>query len=86
MKRPVAVAFAGRLGAGKSSLSTVLAANMKWKRVSFGDFVRSVAAARGIEPSRQVLQDIGAELESLDTLTFCRNVLEGGGWGPENQS
>jgi cytidylate kinase len=82
MNRSVAVAFGGRLGAGKSTISTALADDLGWRRVSFGDFVRSVAATRGMQPSRQVLQDIGAELESQDTVAFCRNVLQAGGWNP----
>lgn len=82
MNRPVAVAFSGRLGTGKSSISTALAEDMGLKRVSFGDFVRSIARIRGMEPSRQVLQDIGAELESQDAVAFCRNVLKAGGWNP----
>lgn len=82
MNRPVAVGFGGRLGAGKSSISTALAEDMRWRRVSFGDFVRSVAGTRGMQPSRQVLQDIGAELESQDAVAFCRNVLKAGGWNP----
>ena len=82
MNRPIAVAFGGRLGTGKSSISTALAEDMGWKRVSFGDFVRSIARIRGMEPSRQVLQDIGGELESEDPIAFCRNVLKAGGWNP----
>lgn len=82
MNRPVAVAFGGRLGAGKSSISAALAEDMGWRRVSFGDFVRSVAGTRGMQPSRQILQDIGAELESQDAVAFCRNVLKAGGWNP----
>jgi cytidylate kinase len=82
MNRPVAVAFGGRLGAGKSSISTALAEDMGWKRGSFGDFVRSVVGTRGMQPTRQVLQDIGAELESQDAIVFCRDVLKAAGWNP----
>lgn len=82
MNRPTAVAFGGRLGSGKSSISIALAENIGWNRVSFGDFVRSVASVRGIEPTRQVLQNIGGELESEDPIAFCWNVLKAGGWSP----
>lgn len=80
MNHSVAVAFAGRMGAGKSSVSSALASDMKWRRASFGDFVRSVAEKRGLEPSRQILQEIGAELESNDAALFCREVLSFAGW------
>ena len=80
MKQPSAVAFAGRMGTGKCSVSIALATNMGWKRASFGDFVRLIAAKRGLEPSRQVLQMIGAELESQDAVAFCKDVLESAGW------
>ncbi len=80
MNRPIAAAFAGRIGTGKSSLSIALAADMHWKRASFGDFVRSIAEERGVVNSRHNLQEIGAELESSDAFAFCRDVLNFAGW------
>lgn len=75
-----AVAIAGRIAAGKSSVSTDLASRLGWKRASFGDFVRSVAAQRGLDASREVLQKIGEELEATDRAMFCKDVLEFARW------
>jgi cytidylate kinase len=80
MTRTVVIAIAGRIGSGKSSISIILASELGWKRASFGDFVRSVAAKRGQEPCREVLQEIGAELEANDPSAFCKEVLASAGW------
>lgn len=74
------VAIAGRIAAGKSSVSSELASRLGWKRASFGDFVRSVAARRGLEPSREVLQKVGEELEAVDSAAFCKDVLTFASW------
>jgi cytidylate kinase len=74
------VAIAGRIAAGKSSVSSELASRLGWKRASFGDFVRSVAAQRGLEPSREVLQKVGEELEAVDSAAFCKDVLTFASW------
>jgi len=81
VNHPVAVAFAGRMGAGKSSISSALASDMKWKRASFGEFVRYIAKKRGLEQSREVLQAVGAELEAGDVVAFCQDVLRFAEWG-----
>ena len=74
------VGIAGRIASGKSSISAVLASRLGWKRASFGDFVRSLAAQRGLEPTREVLQGIGEELEALDSVAFCSDLLASAGW------
>ncbi len=60
------LAFAGRMGAGKSSVSGAFAADLGWKFASFGAFVRKTATNRGIEHTRESLQAVGAELEAND--------------------
>jgi cytidylate kinase len=74
------IAFAGRMGAGKSSVSAAAAADLKWKFASFGGFVRKTATGRGIKHTRESLQAIGEELEASDPAQFCRSVLDDADW------
>jgi cytidylate kinase len=76
------IAFAGRMGAGKSSVSAALAADLGWRFASFGGFVRQTASSRGVEHTRESLQAIGEELEASDPAKFCRSVLDNAGWQP----
>jgi dephospho-CoA kinase len=76
------LAFAGRMGSGKTTLTTALARALGCKRASFGDYVRHVVAARGLEQTRENLQRIGTELLEQDRLGFCRAVLQYAGWVP----
>jgi dephospho-CoA kinase len=78
----VTVCFAGRMGSGKSAVSTVLATRLNANRVSFGDYVRAVARERNLDVgARTVLADLGAQLiESMGWPEFCRTVLESQGW------
>jgi cytidylate kinase len=80
MNTNLIVAFAGRIGAGKSSVSAAFAAELGWKFASFGSFVRKTASERGMDSSRESLQAIGAELEANDAAMFCRAVLDDAGW------
>lgn len=75
-----AVAFAGKIGVGKSALSSLLAAELGWKRASFGGYIRSLASERGQEPGREILQRIGEELEASDPVGLCRSVLSSVEW------
>jgi dephospho-CoA kinase len=71
------VAVAGRIGSGKTTLASVLADRMECPRASFGDYVRFVAAERGLDCSdRTVLQDLGEELIGKGWNSFCRSVLD----------
>ena len=47
--KPFAIAFSGGIKSGKSSLSSELAAQLHWPRVSFGDQVRMVGAGTSVE-------------------------------------
>lgn len=72
----IAVALAGRIGSGKTSVAVALADRLGWQRVGFGDYVRSEATRRGLNPgSREVLQELGEELLRRDLDGFCRAVL-----------
>ncbi len=76
------IAFAGRMGAGKSSVSAAIARELAWEFASFGWFVRKTATSRGIEHTRESLQAIGENLEASDPVKFCRAVLDDAGWHP----
>jgi dephospho-CoA kinase len=76
------LAFAGRMGSGKTTLTTALAKALGCKRASFGDYVRHVVKERGLEQTRENLQKIGTELLDQDRLGFCSEVLHYAGWTP----
>ena len=76
------LAFAGRIGSGKTTLTTALAEALGCKRASFGDYVRYVVNARGMPATRENLQRIGTDLLEHDKLVFCDAVLRYSGWTP----
>jgi transcriptional regulator with XRE-family HTH domain/dephospho-CoA kinase/Zn-dependent peptidase ImmA (M78 family) len=76
---PQVLAFSGKIGSGKSTLSQEVAHALQWKRASFGDYVRTVAKSEGLEPSRDVLQELGASLAKKPE-EFCRAMLAHYGW------
>ena len=76
---PIVLAFAGKIASGKSTLSSEVAKALDWKRVSFGDYVRIVAKSQGMEPSREVLQELGETLARTPD-EFCRSMLAHFGW------
>ena len=76
------IAFAGRMGAGKSSVSAAVATDLGWKLASFGGYVRKTATSRGLEHTRESLQAIGEELVANDPVWFCGAVLKDAGWDP----
>lgn len=80
MNTDLIVAFAGRIGAGKSSVSAAVAEALRFKLASFGGFVRKTATERGMDHSRESLQAVGEELEAKDAAQFCRAVLDDAGW------
>ena len=74
------IAFAGKIGSGKTTISTAISKVLGCKRASFGDYVRQVASRRGLECTREILQYVGTEALETDKLEFCKNVLEYSGW------
>ena len=78
----LAVGLSGRIGSGKTSLATALAERVRCPRASFGDYVRSVGAGRGLDAEdRSVLQDLGDELIATQGWTpFCQSVLDQAGY------
>src|SRR5579859_1042107 len=79
------VAFAGKIGSGKTTLTTALAEFLKWPRASFGDYVRTAVRERGLPQTRYNLQRVGTELLHNDIGKFCKSVLLSSGWNG-NQS
>jgi dephospho-CoA kinase len=77
------LAFAGRIGSGKSSISRAIAAKLHWPCVSFGDYVREFSRLHGLGNDRITLQDIGASLiQDLGWDQFCLVVLAQADWDP----
>lgn len=77
---PQVIAFAGKIGSGKTTITTSLADALAWSRASFGDYVRKVVRERELEETRAVLQSVGTELLRADPREFCNSVLTSSGW------
>lgn len=58
----VAIALAGHISSGKSSLARALSSVFRWDIVSFGSYVRAEAEHRGLSDGRRTLQDLGDNL------------------------
>lgn len=82
VKKPLVVAFAGKIGSGKTTITHALARVLGWRRVGFGDYVREVTRRRGLQPRRENLQAVGTQLLSEDMTRFCKSVLSSTGWMP----
>lgn len=79
--KKVAVGVSGRIGSGKTTLALGLAAQLRCRYASFGDYVRYVALERGLDGSqRSVLQAVGDELIATGWSPFCRAVLDFAGY------
>src|SRR5437867_2887144 len=76
------VYFAAPIKAGKTKVSTTLALRLHAPRVSFGDYLRSLAREKELEVTREVLQDLGDHLVNQDVLAFCEDVLRQHPWQP----
>lgn len=73
---PVVLGLAGRRGSGKSTLANVLQSQHGFLRVSFGDYVRSEASARGSPDDVATLEELGQHLiAELGWDRFCAAVL-----------
>ncbi len=77
------IAFSGLIATGKSELSRSVAAALRWERVSFGDYIRSMARQRNMDPIRRNLQTLGEAIileQGWDS--YCHSVLKQIGWTP----
>lgn len=73
--RGVAVALAGAVGSGKSTLGRMLAERMNGEVASFGDFVRHIATQRGITHDRHSLQALGQSRIDENPAAFVAEFL-----------
>jgi cytidylate kinase len=69
------LAFSGKLGSGKTTVSKLLAERIGARWNSFGDTVKRIARERGIPAEREALQALGAELVSNSPEAFCQRVV-----------
>jgi dephospho-CoA kinase len=74
------IGFSGKIGSGKSTLSTTVAEDLRFLYSSFGSYVRKVATTRNIPFTRINLQDLGQELLSRNIHDFCIGVLNDANW------
>ncbi len=74
------ISFAAPIEAGKTTVSTKLAERLGAPRVSFGGYLRRIAAERSLEMTRENLQDLGDELIQKDVGAFCEEVLAEWPW------
>jgi dephospho-CoA kinase len=72
---PSIIGLSSRMGAGKSTLARALSDAFGIPRISFGDYVRSVALQRGLPESRTALQELGESLVEEDAFSFTSSVL-----------
>ncbi len=81
-----AVAFAGRIKSGKTTLARRVATELSLPFASFGDFVRGEAESRGLDCSdRVILQSVGQVFIDAGLTLFCTKVLDAAGWVPGSQ-
>src|SRR5262245_37743225 len=76
------LSFAAPIEAGKTTVSTRVAELLIAPRVSFGEYLRGLARERGLEMTREVLQDLGEQLVRKDVRGFCEDVLKQQPWEP----
>ncbi len=76
----IAVALAGKIGSGKTTVTSSLAHLLRWHRASFGDYVRLIVRERGLPETREELQRVGTEILRENPRHFCSSVLLNCGW------
>ena len=70
------LAFSGKIGAGKTEISKILAARIGAQWCSFGTVIKRVADERKIELSRVALQTLGEQLACERPHELCRMLME----------
>ncbi|WP_019914317.1 AAA family ATPase [Paenibacillus sp. HW567] len=75
------IGISGKIASGKTTLSQQLAETFICPRVGFGEYVRLIAAQRGLTVAdRTVLQEIGQDLVEQNPEDFCRQVIKLANW------
>jgi hypothetical protein len=80
MRLNPAIGLSGQPGSGKSSLASILGLRTSWPKAAFGDYLRHIAARRGLGTDRASLQQLGEEQIALGWEAFCVAVLNHSGW------
>jgi len=73
------IALSGKIGCGKTTLSNALSSKLSCPSVSFGHYIRKEAKRRGLEQTRDSLQQLGGELLK-DPNKLCLDVLSSISW------
>jgi cytidylate kinase len=73
--KPAVICLSSPIGAGKSTLANSLASALGWGHVSFGNYIREIAKQRGLDQSREALQQIGEQLISQNVQSFSQAVI-----------
>jgi cytidylate kinase len=76
------LSFAAPIEGGKTTVSIGVATRLGAPRVSFGGYLRRLAQEKGLEVTREVLQDLGNDRVRQDVRAFCEDVLEQQPWQP----
>ena len=77
------VALSGPIASGKTTTAHALAEILRRPVVSFGDYIRQEAAARGLPGDRRQLQELGRSLiTDLGWTTFCTAAVRAAGIEP----
>ncbi len=80
------IMLAGAIGSGKSTLAAELASARNARRAGFGDYVRHLAGARGLDVTqRTVLQDLGHQLVEANARAFLDGTLAWAGHQPTDE-
>jgi dephospho-CoA kinase len=79
MKKLV-IGFCGKIGSGKTTISQLIANDLRIKRVGFGDYIRLQALKKSLEVDRKTLQDLGEDFINENAKDFCWNVLFQDNW------
>lgn len=83
MNRNFVICFSGRIGSGKSSVTSALADALDWPKAGFGDYLRALLLQQGnVAPTREQLQDLGQELVTADPDRFVLDVMKSSGFLP----
>ncbi|MCU1251144.1 MAG: hypothetical protein JWQ49_4173 [Edaphobacter sp.] len=76
---PQIIAFAGKRGSGKTTISEGVAKVLNWPVASFGDYLRAAAKRQGVSDATENLQELGATL-AKEPDRFCDAVLTFSKW------
>jgi len=76
---PAVIGIAGKIGAGKTTLSTALSRNTGWQSINLGSYLKLLAGS-SFQGDRQTLQELGARLVRDSLSEVCQGVLEHVGW------